>query len=120
MPFGAEPAGGTRTRFRLWAPTAKNVELVIGAGSRTVRTGPGRERQVHIVIENDRNQSRYLARDATGRALQASAQWNDDLHHALHILITGECDGYYEDYAAQPLWHLGRALAYTLESGACA
>ena len=36
MPFGAEPAGGDRTRFRLWAPTAQTVELVaekmIGGG----------------------------------------------------------------------------------------
>jgi malto-oligosyltrehalose trehalohydrolase len=76
-----------------------------------VRAGPGRGREVHIVLENDRNQSRYLARDAAGRALAASAQWNDDLHHAIHILATGERDGYYEDYAGRPLWYLGRALA---------
>ena len=79
--------------------------------ARAVREGPGRERQVHIVLENDRNQSRYLERDAACRALQASAQWNDDLHHALHVLTTGERDGYYEDYAARPLWYLGRSLA---------
>ena len=79
--------------------------------ARAVREGPGRERLVHIVLENDRNQSRYLARDAACRPLAASAQWNDDLHHALHILTTGERDGYYADYAARPLWYLGRALA---------
>ena len=79
--------------------------------ARAVREGPGRERQVHIVLENDRNQSRYLPRDAACKALQASAQWNDDIHHAFHILTTGERDGYYEDYAAQPLWYLGRSLA---------
>jgi maltooligosyltrehalose trehalohydrolase len=76
-----------------------------------LRSGPGRERHVHLVLENDRNQARYLERDAAGRPQQASAQWNDDLHHALHILTTGERDGYYEDYAAQPLWYLGRSLA---------
>ncbi|MFH1603194.1 MAG: malto-oligosyltrehalose trehalohydrolase [Pseudomonadota bacterium] len=79
--------------------------------ARALHEGPGRERQVHLVLENDRNQSRYLPRDAACRPLAASAQWNDDIHHAFHILITGERDGYYEDYAARPLWYLGRSLA---------
>ena len=76
-----------------------------------LRQGPGRKRQVHLVLENDSNQSRYLERDTSNRPLQASAQWNDDIHHAFHILTTGERDGYYEDYAARPLWFLGRTLA---------
>ena len=76
-----------------------------------LRAGPGRERQVHLILENDRNQASYLRRDAACRAVQASAQWNDDIHHAAHILTTGERDGYYEDYAARPLWYLGRSLA---------
>ena len=79
--------------------------------ARALRDGPGRERHIHLVLENDRNQSRYLPRDATCRPLTASAQWNDDIHHALHILTTGERDGYYEDYAGRPLWYLGRSLA---------
>jgi malto-oligosyltrehalose trehalohydrolase len=79
--------------------------------ARAMRTGPGRERQIHLILENDRNQARYLERDAAGRALAASAQWNDDIHHAFHILTTGERDGYYEDYAERPLWYLGRSLA---------
>jgi len=77
----------------------------------TVRAGPGRDRHVHIVLENDKNQARYLARDAQLAPLQASAQWNDDVHHAFHILVTGERDGYYADYAERPLWYLGRCLA---------
>ena len=76
-----------------------------------VRAGPGRERHVHIVLENDKNQARYLARDAQRAPLLASAQWNDDIHHACHILVTGERDGYYADYAERPLWYLGRCLA---------
>ncbi|MFN3565692.1 MAG: DUF3459 domain-containing protein, partial [Burkholderiaceae bacterium] len=43
--------------------------------------------------------------------LAATAQWNDDLHHAAHVLATGETDGYYIDYADDPLAHFGRALA---------
>jgi malto-oligosyltrehalose trehalohydrolase len=40
-----------------------------------------------------------------------TAQWNDDVHHALHVLVTGEDKGYYGDYADRPIEHLGRALA---------
>lgn len=66
-------------------------------------TGP--ERQVHLVLENDANEARYLG------AGRYAAQWNDDLHHALHVLATGEADGYYADYADAPARHLGRCLA---------
>jgi malto-oligosyltrehalose trehalohydrolase len=76
-----------------------------------VRAGPGRDRHVHLVVENDRNQLRYLPRDAARRPLVATAQWNDDVHHALHVLVTGERDGYYADYADRPRWLLGRCLA---------
>ena len=76
-----------------------------------VRAGPARERHIHLVLENDRNQARYLPRDEAGGAVRASAQWNDDFHHALHVLLTGEKDGYYADYAEAPLWHLGRCLS---------
>jgi len=67
------------------------------------------DREIHLVLENDRNQARYLTRSA-GRAGCFTAQWNDDLHHALHVLITGEHVGFYADYAAEPARHLGRAL----------
>jgi 1,4-alpha-glucan branching enzyme/maltooligosyltrehalose trehalohydrolase len=33
------------------------------------------------------------------------------MHHALHVLCTGEADGYYADYAREPMRHLGRCLA---------
>jgi len=74
--------------------------------ARALAAGPGRERHVHLVLENDRNEARFLKGPA-----RATAQWNDDWHHAAHILATGEADGYYEDYAARPVTHLGRALA---------
>jgi malto-oligosyltrehalose trehalohydrolase len=76
-----------------------------------LRSGPGRDRHVHVVLENDGNHARYLARDAGGRPVLATAQWNDDIHHAAHILLTGETDGYYADYADRPLWYFGRCLA---------
>jgi malto-oligosyltrehalose trehalohydrolase len=75
--------------------------------ARVVAAGPGSERPVHLVLENDANEARYLARDG---APLYRAQWNDDLHHALHVLLTGERGGYYADYQpAAPA--LARALA---------
>ena len=62
---------------------------------------PGR--QVHLVLENDNNDAALLA----GRF---DAQWNDDGHHVLHILLTGEHDGYYEDYVPDPAERLARCL----------
>ncbi|OGA38296.1 MAG: malto-oligosyltrehalose trehalohydrolase [Betaproteobacteria bacterium RIFCSPLOWO2_12_FULL_68_19] len=73
--------------------------------------GPGRERHVHLVLENDANEAHYLERGTALAPLCATAQWNDDLHHAAHVLVTGERDGYYADYADAPLARLGRALA---------
>jgi len=67
-------------------------------------------RPVHLVLENDDNSARFLARDGGGRPRWFDAQWNDDIHHACHVLATGDTAGYYADYAAAPVAHLGRAL----------
>ena len=69
------------------------------------------DRHVHLVLENDHNQARYLRRDAVGRPAAYDAQWNDDFHHAAHVILTGETEGYYVDFAADPIRKLGRALA---------
>jgi malto-oligosyltrehalose trehalohydrolase len=76
-----------------------------------VQAGPGRDRAIHLVLENDRNDPSWLKRRADGRPLRYVAQWNDDFHHAAHVLATGETDGYYRDYAERPARHLARALA---------
>jgi maltooligosyltrehalose trehalohydrolase len=60
-------------------------------------------RQVHLVLENDDNASSHLARDF-------DAQWNDDGHHVIHVLLTGEREGYYLDYADAPAMRLARCL----------
>lgn len=69
------------------------------------------QRRIHLILENDNNQSRYLKPAGEGRPRSYTAQWNDDLHHSLHVLLTGETTGYYLDYAGEPLRHLGRCLA---------
>ena len=68
------------------------------------------DREIHLVLENDRNQAYRLTR-RNGRPECFTAQWNDDLHHALHVMITGETAGYYQDYAADSAASLARALA---------
>ncbi len=75
-----------------------------------VRSSIGPDRHVHLVLENDRNQARYLRRDAGCQARGYTAQWNDDIHHAMHSRITGESGSYYSDYSGSPLEHLGRCL----------
>jgi len=76
-----------------------------------VRAGPGRERHVHLVLENDANRAFLLKRNAGNRPVWYDAQWNDDLHHGLHVLLTGETSGYYSDYAQDTTRHVARSLA---------
>ncbi len=62
------------------------------------------DRLVHLVLENDHNDAGLLEDAYT-------AQWNDDAHHAAHVLITGEAGGYYSDYADHPAAMMARCLA---------
>ena len=62
------------------------------------------------MLENDLNNARLLARDADGRPQHYVAQWNDDIHHAFHVLLTGEADGYYADFSRDPVKLIGRCL----------
>jgi maltooligosyltrehalose trehalohydrolase len=69
----------------------------------------GLRRPLSLIAESDLNDPRHVtARSSGGYGL--AAQWCDDLHHALHVFLTGEEQGYYKDFAA-PL-----ALKTTLEN----
>jgi malto-oligosyltrehalose trehalohydrolase len=65
-------------------------------------------RHVHLVLEHDGNRAGLLR--AGPATAGFDAQWNDDLHHCLHRLLTGEASGYYADYA-DPAGKLARCLA---------
>jgi maltooligosyltrehalose trehalohydrolase len=67
-------------------------------------------REIHLMLENDKNEPHYLERRADGTPILYDAQWNDDFHHVLHVVLTAEIDGYYADYARDPIAKLGRAL----------
>ncbi len=67
------------------------------------------DRPVHLLLENEDNDPRLLARPSREPALY-TAQWNDDVHHVLHVAATDESEGYYVAYRGDPEL-LGRALA---------
>jgi malto-oligosyltrehalose trehalohydrolase len=70
----------------------------------------GTGRAIHLVLENDDNAASVLdPRGAPGTG-KYRAQWNDDYHHAWHVLLTGERHGYYADYAEDPLGRVARML----------
>ncbi|MBA2573287.1 MAG: malto-oligosyltrehalose trehalohydrolase [Nocardioidaceae bacterium] len=56
-------------------------------------------RPLWLVAESDRNDPLTVTpREAGGLGLHAT--WADDVHHGLHVLLTGETQGYYADFAA--------------------
>lgn len=82
----------------------EDISKAVGALAR--ETG----RHIHLVLENDDNTARRLAPLEDPAAGHYKAQWNDDYHHAWHVLLTTESQGYYRDYddAAR---HVARTLA---------
>ncbi len=63
-------------------------------------------RRVYLIAESNRNDPRFLHPPALG-GYGLDGQWNDDFHHALHSLLTGEHSGYYQDFGR--LQHLAKA-----------
>jgi maltooligosyltrehalose trehalohydrolase len=56
-------------------------------------------RPLTLIAESDLNDPRLIrSRDAGGYGL--TAQWDDDVHHSLHALLTGEQQGYYADFGS--------------------
>ncbi|HEY6745467.1 MAG TPA: malto-oligosyltrehalose trehalohydrolase [Mycobacteriales bacterium] len=56
-------------------------------------------RPLTLIAESDLNDPRLVrSRDAGGYGL--TAQWDDDVHHSLHALLTGEKQGYYSDFGS--------------------
>ena len=54
-------------------------------------------RRIYVIAESDLNDVRLVRSPELG-GYGIDAQWNDDFHHALHTLLTGERNGYYEDF----------------------
>jgi malto-oligosyltrehalose trehalohydrolase len=62
-------------------------------------------RDIHLILENEHNEASRLRPQTL-----YDAQWNDDVHHVLHVAATGENEGYYADYLGDSD-KLARALA---------
>src|SRR5436305_12052708 len=76
-------------------------------GLRVEDLGGELRRHFVIIAESDLNDPRVIRpRELGGYGMDA--QWSDDLHHALHALITGESGGYYADFGC--MHHLAKAL----------
>lgn len=74
--------------------------------ARRVRAMP-MGRPIHLIAEDERNLATW--RDPDRACLTAA--WNDDWHHAMHCLLTGESEGYYAPFAVDPMADLCTALA---------
>jgi malto-oligosyltrehalose trehalohydrolase len=81
-------------------------DLSDAVGKLAAETG----RHIHLVLENDDNSASALDAEQNPPRGKYRAQWNDDYHHAWHVLLTDETQGYYRDYAASPRSHIARAL----------
>jgi len=81
-------------------------DLSAAVGDLAAATG----RHIHLVLENDDNRVSVLDAEQNPPRGKYRAQWNDDYHHAWHVLLTGETQGYYRDFARSPLHDIARAL----------
>jgi maltooligosyltrehalose trehalohydrolase len=81
-------------------------DLSLAAGQLAAETG----RHIHLVLENDDNCISLLDPTQDPLCGKYDAQWNDDYHHAWHVKLTGERQGYYRDYQRSPLSDIARCL----------
>jgi malto-oligosyltrehalose trehalohydrolase len=68
-------------------------------------------RHIHLVLENGDNRASLLDAAQDPPHGKYRAQWNDDYHHAWHVLLTSESQGYYADHQRFPRADIARALA---------
>ncbi len=61
-----------------------------------IRSGVEPGRQVHLVLEHENNRAALLRSGPNAPGFDA--QWADDFHHCMHVLLTSESEGYYEDF----------------------
>lgn len=75
------------------------------SATQNIRAALDPERIIHLILENEDNDAALLA------SRNVTAQWNDDFHNALHVILTGETHSYYQDFAERPIDQLARVLA---------
>ncbi len=89
--------------LRMDAVQAISEESFLPEMAAAVRAAVEPGRHVHLTVEHDNNRARLLRQGF-------DAQWTDDFHHSMHVLLTDETEGYYEDFEDATA-HLTRVLA---------
>jgi maltooligosyltrehalose trehalohydrolase len=67
-------------------------------------------RHIHLAVEDQLSRRSLLNRDG-GIARHYTAGWNDEFHHSLHVLATGERAGYYENFSDDTIGMVRQAIA---------
>jgi maltooligosyltrehalose trehalohydrolase len=76
-------------------PTARPILGLLAEATDELSERLGR--RLHLIAESSLNDARMI-RPRNEGGLGIHAQWADELHHAIHVVLTGERDGYYTDY----------------------
>jgi maltooligosyltrehalose trehalohydrolase len=71
--------------------------IVAEIAERAHQLASAEHRTILITVETDENLPRYVLPAEQG-GYAADAVWSDDFHHAIHVLLTGENKGYYQDF----------------------
>jgi maltooligosyltrehalose trehalohydrolase len=90
--------------LRLDAVHAINDDHWLRELAERVRCATAHGRHVHLVLENERNTASLLEP-------HYNAQWSDDAHNTMHVLLTGETESYYEAFAGDSTARLARLLS---------
>jgi maltooligosyltrehalose trehalohydrolase len=90
--------------LRLDAVHAIRPKIFLDALGNAIRHSCAPGRQVFLIVENEDNRASLLRTDY-------DAQWNDDAHNALHVMLTGEHEGYYADFYPNPTDSVACALS---------
>ena len=75
------------------------LHILAELSSRTAALRESVGRPLSLIAESDRNDPRTVTKRSRG-GLGLTAQWADDVHHALHAYLTGERHGYYCDFGS--------------------
>lgn len=92
---------------------ASPLHLLEQMAQETAELARQTQRNLVLIAENDLNDPRVVTVPARG-GYGIDAQWNEDFHHALHAVLTGEKTGYYSDFGllGQLVKTLQHAYAY--------
>lgn len=90
----------------IWDFSARHFVEELVSKVKDIQLKRGQEKV--LIAEFDLNNPRYISDPSVG-GYGLDGQWIDEFHHALHALITGENDGYYEDFGTPA--HLAKAIS---------